>query len=385
MVLSKVFKVGEFMEPIRVLQVVPNMHAAGLETLIMNLYRNIDRTKIQFDFLVHYTQKYFYDDEIESLGGHIYRLSFREDNNLIKYVKDLDKFFTEHNQYYIVHGHMASTAFFYLSAAKKHHVPIRILHSHNTSTEKNLKGLIKQQMLKISTRYANTYYACGIMAGNFLYGNKNFEVINNAIDLERFKKDSKLRANTRKKYGLNDCFVIGHIGRFNSQKNHKFIIDVFEQYYKKNSSARLVLVGEGELESSIKQIVKDKKLLDVVKFLGVLKDTEAIYNMFDVFLLPSLFEGMPVVGVEVQACECNAILSDKITKEVKLTNYISYLPIEGEDAALKWVDKISQLEKNKVSDDEVYKKLTKAGFNIKEEAKRLEEKYLDLIQKKGDK
>ena len=106
MVLSKVFKVGEFMEPIRVLQVVPNMHAAGLETLIMNLYRNIDRTKIQFDFLVHYTQKYFYDDEIESLGGHIYRLSFREDNNLIKYVKDLDKFFTEHNQYYIVHKYI---------------------------------------------------------------------------------------------------------------------------------------------------------------------------------------------------------------------------------------------------------------------------------------
>ncbi len=373
------------MEPIRVLQVVPNMHAAGLETLIMNLYRNIDRTKIQFDFLVHYTQKYFYDDEIESLGGHIYRLSFREDNNLIKYVKDLDKFFTVHNQYYIVHGHMASTAFLYLRAAKKHHVPIRILHSHNTSTEKNLKGLIKQQMLKISTRYANTYYACGIMAGKFLYGNKNFEVINNAIDLERFKKDSKLRADTRKKYGLNDYFVIGHIGRFNSQKNHKFIIDVFEQYYKKNPNARLVLVGEGELESSIKQIVKDKKLLDVVKFLGVLKDTEAIYNMFDVFLLPSLFEGMPVVGVEVQACECNAILSDKITKEVKLTNYISYLPIEGDDAVLKWTDKISQLEKNKVSDNGVYKKLTKAGFNIKEEAKRLEEKYLDLIQEKGDK
>ena len=122
------------MEPIRVLQVVPNMHAAGLETLIMNMYRNIDREKIQFEFLVHYEQRNFYDDEIESLGGKIYRLSFREDKNIIKYLKDLDSFFSEHSEYKIIHGHMESTACFYLKVAKKYNVPIRILHSHNTST-----------------------------------------------------------------------------------------------------------------------------------------------------------------------------------------------------------------------------------------------------------
>lgn len=372
------------MKPLRILQVVPNMHAAGLETLIMNLYRNIDRTKIQFDFLVHYTERCFYDDEIEALGGHIYRLSFREDGNFAKYIKDLKKFFSTHH-YMIVHGHMASTACFYLKYAKKYNVPVRILHSHNTSTEKNIKGKIKKQLLKISTLYANEYFACGKDAGQFLYGNRNFEIIHNAIDLNKFKYDEEIRKIARKKYNLHNDFVIGHIGRFNSQKNHRFIIDLFEKFHYNHSNSKLVLIGEGELENEIKQVVKDKKMNDCVLFLGILKDTNLIYNMIDVFVLPSLFEGLPVVGIEAQAAKCDIIMSDKITREVSVTNYVKYLPIDTSDSIDKWVNEVENIFMcKKEKKGNVFEQLTKSGFNASEEAKRLQEIYLKLLVEKED-
>ncbi len=374
------------MQPIRILQIVPNMHAAGLETLIMNLYRNIDRTKIQFDFLVHYTEKCFYDDEIESMGGHIYRLSFREDGNIIKYLKDLNAFFKTH-KYQIVHGHMASTAFFYLKYAKKYGVPIRILHSHNTSTERTFKGFVKHQLLKLSTIYANYYFACGKLAGEYLYGNKKFEIVHNAIDLNKFKKDNSIRCKMRNEYNISNDFIIGHIGRFNTQKNHRFLINMFEQFHKENTSSKLILVGEGELEKEIKHLVEEKGLSDSVMFLGVIKDTNAIYNMIDVFALPSLFEGLPVVGVESQATECITLMSDKITDEVKLTNYVEFLPIDGKDSIDQWCRKLKEYSICNINDkkDEAYQKLTDGGFNILNEALELTRKYEEMLKEKGDK
>ena len=368
---------------LRILQIVPNMHAAGLETLIMNLYRNIDRTKVQFDFLVHYEKKCFYDDEIEAMGGHIYRMSFREDGNLIKYINDLNKFFKNH-KYHIIHGHMASTACIYMKIAKKYGVPVRILHSHNTSTEKNLKGFIKHQMLKLSTIYANKYFACGEMAGKFLYANKKFEIIHNAIDLNKFKKDNNIRDKARNKYDLTNNFVIGHIGRFNSQKNHKFLIELFEQFHKINHMSKLVLVGEGELEEQIKNDVKQKKLSDHVIFLGVLKDTNEIYNMIDIFLLPSLFEGLPVVGIESQAVGCRTLMSDKITREVKLTRYVEYLPIDKKESIQKWCEKLTEYANiiNEENEEDTYKELTEGGYNIINEASRLENMYKELLEEK---
>lgn len=370
-------------KPIRILQIVPNMHAAGLETLIMNLYRNIDKNKIQFDFLVHYTERCFYDDEIEKMGGNIYRLSFREDGNLKKYIKDLNDFFSKHH-YKIIHGHMASTAFFYMNVAKKHNVPVRILHSHNTSTEKTLKGFVKHQMLKLSTIYANVFFACGQKAGEFLYGKRKFEIINNAIDLNKFKKDKKSGDELRKRLNIKNEFVIGHIGRFNTQKNHEFIVNLFEKFVENNQNSKLVLVGEGELEENIRDMVTSKKLNDKVIFFGVTKDTNAVYNMFDVFLLPSLFEGLPVVGIETQAAKCRSILSDKITTEVKVTNYIEYLPIDRKDSISIWCDALEQIcSDREIANEDVSKELTDNGYNIINESKRLEKKYIQLLEEKG--
>lgn len=368
------------MEKIRVLQVVPNMHAAGLETLIMNMYRNIDRSKVQFDFLVHYEERFFYDDEIEKLGGKIYRLSFRNDGNMVKYLKGLENFFSEH-KYSIVHGHMASTACFYLGIAKKHNVPIRILHSHNTSTERTFKGFIKYQLLRCSTIFANQYFACGELAGKFLYKNKDFTVIHNAISLETFKPDNNERKSLRNELGIDDKFVIGHIGRFNTQKNHKFILDVFERFHIQMPHSQLVLVGEGELEKEIKNRVKEKGLSDCISFLGVRKDINAIYNMLDVFILPSLFEGLPVVGVECQAAGCRTLISDKVSKEIQLTSLVEFLPVEGDLAVDIWCEKLKECVRNKnnISINNVREKMKNSGYDITKEALNLVTIYRGLI------
>ncbi len=366
---------------LRVLHIVPNMHAAGLETLIMNMYRSIDRTKVQFDFLVHYTERFFYDDEIEQLGGKIHRLSFRNDGSLVKYLKDLDQFFKE-NKYEIVHGHMESTACFYLYMANKYDVPVRIVHSHNTSTERTLKGILKRHILKYSTLFANHYFACGELAGKYLYKDRAFTIVHNAVSFEKFRPDLIVRDKMRKKLDIEGNLVIGHIGRFNTQKNHKFLIDVFEKVMLKHPQSKLVLVGEGELEDEVRDLVIKKNLVNNVIFLGTRKDINSIYNMIDVFVLPSLFEGLPVVGVECQAAGCRAILSDKITDEIKLTSYIESCPIEGAEAVDKWVDGIVNNNHNESEID--YKlmrdKLVNAGYEINQEAANLVSKYKQLLE-----
>ncbi|EGT4138803.1 glycosyltransferase family 1 protein [Clostridium perfringens] len=373
------------MEKIRILQVVPNMHAAGLETLIMNIYRNIDRTKIQFDFLVHYKERHFYDEEIEKLGGKIYRLSFRNDGNIVKYLKDLDNFF-ENNKYDIVHGHMASTACFYLGMAKKHNVPIRILHSHNTSTEKNLKGFIKYQLLKLSTIFANNYFACGKLAGEFLYRNKSFKVIHNAIDLNVFKPDGVARNDLREKYNIGNKFVLAHIGRFNSQKNHMFMLNVFNKFHKIVPESLLVLVGDGETKNDVYNRVNELGLNESVLFLGVRRDINSIYNMSDIFLLPSLFEGLPVVGVECQAAGKQAFFSDTITNEIKITKLIEFLPIDKENSADIWCNKLIERMKNtiEISEEEIKSNLGNSGYDIRKEAINLQNLYFELLKSKKE-
>jgi len=365
-------------QPIRILHIVPNMHAAGLETLIMNMYRNIDRSKVQFDFLTHYKDKFFYDDEIESLGGIIYRLSFREDNKIVKYLNDLDLFFKT-NHYDVVHSHMASTSLLTLKAAKKYGVKVRIIHSHNTSTDNTLKGRVKNILLKQSAKYASARFACGVAAGRFLFGENNFKVIHNAIDIQKFYEAKPLNNSEIRNLNLNDKFVIGHVGRFTPQKNHVFLINVFKDYLKTDPTARLILIGEGECESDIRLLVKRENLNEYVIFLGVQKDMPSLYKLFDVFLLPSLFEGLPVVGVESQAAGTPIIFSDNVTKEVALTQYAHFESIAT--GTKPWVDKIKAIKNRAeiVAYQKELKKMKKDGYDIKTEAGMLTEYYSELL------
>ena len=359
---------------VRVLQVVPNMHRAGLETLIMNIYRNIDRTKVQFDFLVHYTSHFDYDNEIERLGGKIYRFSVREDNNILKYIHDLKKLFSEHPEYVIVHGHMESFGFLYSRAALKAGVPTIIAHSHNALVEPTLKGHIKKIMNKPWKRYANVLFACSEKAGKFMFGDSDFTVISNGICCEDFVYAENVRSKYRSDMGLKGKIVVGHIGRFETQKNHRFLIDVFSEYTKKHENAVLLLVGEGHLLDEVKSRVRSLNLEEKVRFLGVRSDTSELYQAMDIFVLPSLFEGLPVVGVEAQAAGLPILTADTVTRELCVTDLVEMLPL---DASLKsWVDKIDKMIETKKRRNTL-NEMNRAGFNIRNTADFLQNFYME--------
>lgn len=360
----------------RILHIVPNMQSGGLETLIMNWYRNIDRSKIQFDFLVHYQGKFFYDEEIERLGGRIYHLSVRDDSNFIKYMHDLDKFFRKHKEYKILHGHMESLGQFYFKTAKKYGVPIRIAHSHNSATEPTLKGMVKGVLAKGFPKYATHYFACSELAGQFMFGNRNFTVIKNAIDLSKFQYSEEIRKEMRRELNLTDNFVIGHVGRFCAQKNHKYLIDVFENVRKRNSSAVLLLIGDGELFEDVKAYVAEKNLSEYVRFLGVRNDMNKLYNSMDVFVFPSIFEGLGIVAVEAQQSRVMTICSDVVPEEANLTEY--YKAISLLESPEKWAEKICKYvdgyERKDVTD-----KIRNAGYDIKKSALMLQQFYQGVL------
>ena len=295
-------------EPIRVLHILQRMEAGGTQALLMNIYRKIDRTKVQFDFLVVYKEKQFYDDEIEKMGGHVYKLSFREDLNLPKFQKDLAVFFAQHHEYKIVHCHAYTIGYFCLKAAKKAGIPVRIAHSHNNETVHDIKYLPKLFMQRMFTQNATDLFACSEEAGKYLFKDKPFQVLKNAIDSQNFIADADTKNEIRKELGLKDKFVVGHVGRLHPQKNHDFLIDVFAEIKKKKPDAELILVGTGPLEEKVKSKVAEKGLSDCVHFLGNRKDMNRIYQAMDVFVFPSLFEGL---GTGMRVSEfCGLTLQD---------------------------------------------------------------------------
>ena len=364
---------------IRVLHVVPNMNSGGIENLIMNIYRNIDREKLQFDFLVHYNKRSYFDDEIEKLGGKIYRFPVLENKNLIKYLIDLNRFFSLHREYKIIHGHMSSLAFFYLGLAKKNGIPVRIAHSHGSSHLKSIKGYLKHIMFRLAKINANYYFACSTEAGKYLFGNKSkFKIIPNAIDLNKFKFDNKKRIEIRKKLGLKYKFVIGHVGRFSMEKNHDFIIDIYNAYFKINKNSALVLIGVGELEKKIKEKINELNLNDNVLMLGLRNDVADLYQAMDLFLMSSIYEGLPLTGIEAQESGLCCLFSDTITKEVKISNNIKFLSLS--DSCEKWAEEIAKSENYDRLNVEMHDSL----FDIKNLAKRLEKFYIENNNKDGE-
>ena len=329
-------------EPIRILIVNGKMICGGIESFIMNIYRHIDRNKIQFDFLVHYKDRFFYDDEIESLGGKIHRLTFRNDNNYFKYKKDLKTFFKNNPQYQIVWGQMEGLASIYLKEAKKAGVKWTIAHSHITSAERSLKGLIKRVLRKNVNKYADYKFACSTEAGRYLFGKAPFTLIPNAIETERFLFNAQTRERIRAHHGWDEThFVLGHIGRFNAQKNHKYLIDIFAEYAKKNPNARLCLCGDGELMQSVKDYATKKSVMDRITFTGNIPNVNEYYQAFDMFVMPSLYEGLPVSGIEAQVSGLPCVFADTITREVGiLTDRTKFLSITQSPEV--WANAISE-------------------------------------------
>ncbi len=321
---------------IRVLQCVNNMHRAGLETMLMNYYRNIDQTQIQFDFLTHRPFRSDYDDEIESLGGKVYYAPRLYPQNYPEYFSYMDEFFKKHPEYKIVHSHIDSMSYLPLLAAKKAGVPVRIAHSHSTRIDKDFKYPLKCFFRSRLTNVATHCFACGNDAGKFLFGNHDFTVIPNAIDSKKYLFNEELRKQKREQLGITDKFVVANVGRFEKAKNQQFLISIMPQLIKQRANTVLMLVGDGKcLDDNIK-LAKKYGVLDKVIFLGKRQDLEELYQAMDVFVMPSLFEGVPLVGIEAQFASLPCIFSQNVPKEVSITNNTDFIPLSEKI----WIEKI---------------------------------------------
>lgn len=372
-------------EPIRVASVIGRYIGGGVEAVTINYYRNIDKNKVQLDFICDEDSTNIPYEEIERMGGKV--IIIPSYSKLFKYHKALKRVLKEGN-YKIIHSNINTLSVFSLFAAKCAGVPIRIAHSHSTTNKKEKKkNLMKQVLRPFSKVFATDYMCCSELVGRWLFGNKEYDkgnvyLLNNAIDLDKFKYNESLRKKKRKELGIKDnTLVIGHIGRFVAQKNHDFLIDIFDEIHKKNNNSILLLAGQGPLMEDIKNKVKELNLDDNVKFLGQRNDVNELYQAFDVFLLPSLYEGLPVVGVEAQAAGLLCYLSDDMTKETKVLDITKFMSLNN--TPKEWADNIlDDVKKYKRIDTS--KEMTAKNFNIKEEAKKLEEYYLNLYNNGGE-
>ncbi len=327
-------------EPIRVAQVMGYMNGGGVESVVMNYYRHIDRNKIQFDFLVCEGSTMVPEDEIDSLGGGLYMLPPYSD--LIGYQRAVFHLCSERG-WPLVHSHMNSLSVIPLSAAKKAGVPVRIAHSHSTSGKgEYAKNVLKRILRTQANRYPTERLACSRAAGEWLFGSSGkFEVLYNAFDLNRFILDPVTREKTREECGIGaNQLAVLHVGRFMTQKNHGFLIDAFNCLADQGVDAILILVGEGEGRPAIEAKVRGLGLEDRVLFLGQRDDVEKLYMAADVFVLPSLYEGLGMVAVEAQVAGLPCFLSDVITREVDVSGACQFLPI---DNYRKWATELGRI------------------------------------------
>ena len=365
------------LEPIRIAQIIGKWLGGGVEAVVMNYYRNIDRDKIQFDFICDEDSTNIPFEEIEKLGGKVVLIPPYQ--KVLKYHKELKRVLKE-GKYKIVHSHINTLSVFSLFAAKCAGVPVRIAHSHSTTNQKEKKkNLIKQVLRPFSKLFATDYMCCSELAGRWLFGDREYDkgkvyLLNNAIDIEKFEYNEQIRKRKREELGIRDStLVIGHVGRFVEQKNHMFLIDIFSQVHKKNEDTILLLIGQGPLQNQIKDKVKSLKLEKFVKFLGQRNDVNELYQSFDIFLLPSLYEGLGMVLIEAQCAGCYCIASTEVPKIAKVTNNLNFIKLE--DSSELWgINAVKGL--NKVNRKECIKSIKEFGYDIKEENKKLENYYL---------
>lgn len=369
-------------EVIRIAQIMGKMNSGGVESFIMNYYRNIDRNKIQFDFIVDEDSILPQKDEIEKLGGKIIKIPGYQ--NILKYIYFLTKILKKNN-YKIVHSHLNSLSVFPLFCAYIAGVPVRIAHSHSTSNKKEWKKNILKNILKLFSRaFATNYFACSEHAGRWLFGNKTFEkgkifILNNAICLEKFEYNEKIRTKIRKELAISDTtFVVGNIGRFVTQKNHEFLIEIFKKIHDENNNSLLLMVGQGPLQERIRKKVESLRLVNSVKFLNQRLNVNELYQAFDVFVLPSLYEGLGMVYIEAQASGLYTVASSEVPQIAKVTENMEFISLN--ENAKKWANIINE-RANKKNRRGYITEISQKGFDIKKETKKLENIYMKLLER----
>ncbi len=370
------------MPPIRVLQIGMTKNIGGLETYLMQQFRHLDKSKVVYDF-VNITGEYdiVFRTEIESAGSRIFEVKSRHSNPIRHYWQWIKLLYQISPDYKAIVLNSNSIIYvFPLVAARFFGIPMRVIHSHNSGFEQSI-GILRSFLIKLNQILlkwsATHYFACSQLAGKWMFGShSHFTVIPNAIDLSSLTYDSEIRTKTRKSLNLNNAFVVGHIGRFTFQKNHEFLIQIISEIYHKKSNAVLLLIGDSVDDytylNRARELVKNLSLENVVYFLGMRNDVPQLMQAMDVFLLPSHFEGLPVVGIEAQAAGLPSFFSNTITKEVGVTNLAHFISLEEEPK--KWADIVvnfSNIDRQSRLSD-----LQNAGYDINSTIKKIEELYL---------
>jgi glycosyltransferase involved in cell wall biosynthesis len=364
--------------PIRVLNVLGTIELGGAESRVMELYRAIDKDKVQFDFLIHNDVNGHYSEEIKSLGGRIYSVPRFKVVNYFAYKKALKSFFREHNDYAAVQGHMTSTASIYLPIAKKAGIPLTIAHARSAGVDQGIRGIVTKIIRYPLKNKADFLFTCSKEAGIAVYGKRAVSggkvwTIPNTISADRFCYNESVRNEVRKELGIEDKFVIGHVGRFSFMKNHTYLIDIFNEICKQRKDAVLVLIGKGELEDEVRKKAENLGLKDKVYFLGRKSDVERYYQAFDYFVFPSTFEGFPGSVAEAQTCGLLCLVSDKITKEVALTELVTYKSID--EPAINWAMEILKNAGKAMIRKDHSDIIKDKDFDVKSQAIKLENFY----------
>ncbi len=397
-------------EPIRVLHVLGNTQLGGAESRTMDLYRHLDRDRVQFDFLVHTEKEGYFDQEIRRLGGRIFRIPRFRMYNYFSYQKAVRDFFREHHEFRAVQGHITSTAAIYLPLAKRAGIPLTIAHARSAGVDKGVKGVLTRLLRRNLSKKTDVMFCCSRIAGISVFGNRAVEegrtvFIPNAIDCKAFDYDPLVRERIRKELGIEECYVIGHVGSFRYAKNHEYLLQVFAALLKgskddvreegeqmnvpkKTTSSKtvaqddarsyvLLLLGEGGEMERIRALAKELGIADQVFFLGNRGNVSDYYQAMDQFVYPSRFEGLPGAVVEAQTTGLPCLMSDSICEEVAVTDLIKTMSIE-EDPSV-WAAHIQAVRRKteRRQDDGRYQRrgrveeMRKAGFDVNTQAERM--------------
>lgn len=354
------------MKKIKVLELVDSIQFGGVEQNLYNYIVNMDLEK--FDFTIVTTGKRFYDAEkkFSDLNINIYGLPLKKEN-FIKYLLKLNRIINKGN-FDVVHSHLNYWSCIPLYFAKKNKVKLKISHVHGTFH----RSFVIKVLSSLTILFSDIRLACGTQAGKSIYGNKSFEVLDNGIDIDKFKYNDSIRKKLRKSLGISESdFVIGHIGRFYPVKNHKFIFDCFSEYHKNDNNSKLVLIGDGDLFDDFVNEAKKMRLVDSIFFLGSKNNASNYYNVFDVFILPSISEGFPLTLIEAQSNGLKCLVSDTISRDVNITGNVVF--VSNNDIKL-W-NKLLNDKKSFYRKADAFNIIKKSKYNIENSVKRLENIY----------
>ena len=361
------------MKKVKVLHVLGGFNFGGAETFIINLYRNIDREKFQFDALIRDINNP-QAIEFEALGGEVYKTAPFPKMFIRNWI-ETKKFFKHHAwQYDVIHIHANALVYVLpILWAKKYNCKKIILHSHNTQTKSNQ---IIHQINKIWLKYVNVCLACGTEAGKWMFDERPFTVIHNGINLSKYQYNLQIAEQKREEIGfLKDDFIIGHVGRFAKQKNHKFLIEIFEEILKEEKKAKLLLIGNGELKENIENLIKEKGIQKSVCILSNRKDVPKLLQAMDIFVFPSLYEGLSIALIEAQATGLPCVISDTIDRKSAICENVEAASLD--DSITKWVSTIMRYRSQKNIREKAIEIIKNEGYSIDCTVESLEKIYIE--------